>query len=64
MTLPRSEQSDRAETLRRLHRDPALLHLVNVWDVASARVVAGRPGTAAIATASAAIAASNGYEDG
>lgn len=64
MTPTSSEQHERAQTLRRLHRNPALLHLVNVWDVASARVVAGLPGTAAIATASAAVAASNGYEDG
>ena len=54
----------RAETLRQLHRDPGVLQLVNVWDVASARVVAETPGCAAIATASAAIAASHGYEDG
>jgi 2-methylisocitrate lyase-like PEP mutase family enzyme len=38
--------------------------LVNVWDVASARVVAGVDGTRAIATASHSIAASRGYEDG
>lgn len=59
-----TEQQRRAETLRQLHLAPALLHLVNVWDVASARAVAGVPGTTAIATASAAVAASNGYQDG
>ena len=40
------------------------LVLVNVWDVASARTVAGAPGCRAIATASWAIAAAHGYADG
>ncbi len=44
--------ADKATLLRRLHADPALLVLVNVWDVASARVVAALPGCAALATAS------------
>ena len=56
--------ADRATALRTLHTDPALLRLVNVWDVASARVVAAVPGTTALATASHAIAAMYGYEDG
>ncbi|MGA8247851.1 MAG: isocitrate lyase/phosphoenolpyruvate mutase family protein, partial [Nocardioides sp.] len=56
--------AQRASALLALHRDPALLKLVNVWDVASARVVAQTPGTTALATASHAIAASYGYEDG
>ena len=56
--------ADRARALRALHADPSLLTLVNVWDVASARVVAQTPGTTAIATASHAIAAMYGYEDG
>ena len=56
--------ADRASHLLALHRDPALLRLVNVWDVASARVVAAVPETTAIATASHAIAAMYGYEDG
>ena len=47
-----------------LHTDPTLLTLVNVWDVASARVVAQTAGTRALATASHAIAAMYGYEDG
>jgi len=55
---------DRARRLLALHSDPALLRLVNVWDAASARVVAQTPGTTAIATASHAIAAMYGYEDG
>ena len=50
--------------LRRLHDDPDLLVMVNVWDVITAKVLAGLPGCAAIATASHSIAASHGYEDG
>lgn len=56
--------ADRAAAFRGLHTDPTLLTLVNVWDVASARVVADNEGTRAIATASHAIAAMYGYEDG
>jgi 2-methylisocitrate lyase-like PEP mutase family enzyme len=54
----------RAEELRRLHADPAILVLVNVWDAASARTVASVPGCRAIATASWAIAAAHGVADG
>ena len=54
----------RARELRRLHLDPAILVLVNVWDVASARTVASVPGCRAIATASWAIAAAHGLADG
>jgi len=57
-------QRGKAEELRRLHTAPELLVLVNVWDVASARVVAGTPGCRAIATASWSIAAALGYRDG
>jgi 2-methylisocitrate lyase-like PEP mutase family enzyme len=56
-------QRAKAEELRRLHAAPELLVLVNVWDVASARVVAGTPGCRAIATASWSIAAALGYRD-
>jgi 2-methylisocitrate lyase-like PEP mutase family enzyme len=56
--------AERASALLALHRDPAMVKLVNVWDVASARVVAQTPGTTALATASHAVAASYGYEDG
>ncbi|WP_117209032.1 isocitrate lyase/PEP mutase family protein [Allorhizocola rhizosphaerae] len=56
--------NDKARELLRLHTDPSLLVLVNVWDVASAKVVADLPGCAAIATASYAIAAAHGYPDG
>ena len=55
---------DKAERLLRLHADPELLVLVNVWDVISARVVAAIPGTKALATASHSIAAAHGYPDG
>jgi len=55
---------DKASELLRLHSDPQLLVLVNVWDVGSAKAVAGVPGTVALATASHSIAASYGYEDG
>jgi 2-methylisocitrate lyase-like PEP mutase family enzyme len=54
----------RAEALRALHTDPAILVLVNVWDAASARTVASVPGCRAIATASWAIAAAHGLADG
>jgi 2-methylisocitrate lyase-like PEP mutase family enzyme len=56
--------AERATQLLALHTEPSLLKLVNVWDVASARVVAQTPGTRAIATASHSIAVMFGYEDG
>src|SRR5919198_3758 len=56
-------QRGKAEELRRLHTAAELLVLVNVWDVVSARVVAGTPGCRAIATASWSIAAALGYRD-
>jgi 2-methylisocitrate lyase-like PEP mutase family enzyme len=56
--------SEKAAALRRLHTDPVLLRLVNVWDVASARTVADVPGVQALATTSHAIAAALGLEDG
>jgi 2-methylisocitrate lyase-like PEP mutase family enzyme len=56
--------AQRATDLLALHTAPALLKLVNVWDVASARVVASTSGTTALATASHAIASAYGYEDG
>jgi len=61
--------ADQATSLRgaellRLHRDPKLLTVVNVWDVVSATTVAAVEGTSALATASHSIAATFGYEDG
>ncbi|MCS5720599.1 isocitrate lyase/phosphoenolpyruvate mutase family protein [Herbiconiux sp. CPCC 203407] len=55
---------DRADALLSLHHAPEILTLVNVWDVASALVIAELPETKALATASHAIAAAFGYEDG
>src|SRR4051794_4652023 len=59
-----SSQREKAEELRRLHKAPEPLVLVNAWDAASARVVAAAPGARAIATASWSIAAARGYPDG
>jgi 2-methylisocitrate lyase-like PEP mutase family enzyme len=59
-----NETAVRGTELRRLHDAPELLQVVNVWDVVSAKVVAGVPGTKAIATAGHSIAASFGYPDG
>jgi 2-methylisocitrate lyase-like PEP mutase family enzyme len=58
------DSAAKAAELLRLHTDPDLLVLVNVWDVISATVVAGLPGCTALATASHSIAASHGYPDG
>src|SRR3954464_4376935 len=54
----------RARTLLDLHTAPEILVLANVWDVASAQVVATTDGVRALATASHSIAATFGYEDG
>jgi 2-methylisocitrate lyase-like PEP mutase family enzyme len=54
----------RAAALLDLHAAPEILKLANVWDVVSARVVAGTEGVRALATASHSIAATFGYEDG
>ena len=59
-----SQTSAKATELLRLHHDPALLTVVNVWDAITARVVADVEGTTALATASHSIAAMYGYEDG
>jgi len=60
--VSRRDLAAEAETLRRLHRRGAPLLLANVWDPPSARV-AETVGLAAVATASAALAPVNGYED-
>lgn len=54
----------KAAHLNNLHADAELLTVVNVWDVISARTVAGVEGTKALATASHSIAVAHGYEDG
>src|SRR5215472_3165911 len=51
------------EAFRALHRGPRILILPNVWDAASAALVASA-GASAIATTSAAVAWSRGYPDG
>jgi 2-methylisocitrate lyase-like PEP mutase family enzyme len=63
MTADEATKAKGSELLR-LHQDPTLLSVVNVWDVISAKTVAGAEGTAALATASHSIAASFGYPDG
>lgn len=55
---------DKGNELIRLHREPTLLQVINVWDVISAKVIADLDGTTALATASHSIAASYGYPDG
>jgi len=66
MTQPpdKSATAARATELLRLHQEPELLTVVNVWDVVSGRAVAATPGTKALATASHSIAATFGYADG
>jgi 2-methylisocitrate lyase-like PEP mutase family enzyme len=54
----------RAEEFRALHRAPPILVLPNAWDVASAKAFAAFPGCRALATSSAAVARSLGWEDG
>jgi 2-methylisocitrate lyase-like PEP mutase family enzyme len=58
------EQSAKATTLRQLHLKPPILVLPNAWDVASAKRLAALPGCRALATTSAAVARSLGWEDG
>src|SRR5262245_59251960 len=53
----------KADALRALHRSGRPLVLVNVWDVATAKVVE-KAGAAAIATTSAGIAFASGLPDG
>jgi 2-methylisocitrate lyase-like PEP mutase family enzyme len=55
---------EKAAELLRLHTDPELLLVVNVWDAITATVVARTAGTRALATASHSIAAAHGYADG
>lgn len=62
--MPTTNTAEKASNFLDLHYAPELLTVVNVWDVASARAVAGVPGTKALATASHSIAATYGYPDG
>jgi 2-methylisocitrate lyase-like PEP mutase family enzyme len=52
----------KAQTLRSLHHEPEPLVLPNIWDVASAQLVAAA-GFPVVATSSHAVAASLGYPD-
>lgn len=61
--VPNLPPDQRAQLLLKLHREPKILILANVWNPIGARVLEAR-GHAAIATASAAISASLGYADG
>lgn len=56
--------ASKAQALVGLYEAPEILRVVNVWDVVSARAVAGLPETTAIATAGHGIAATFGYDDG
>src|SRR5436190_17098067 len=47
-----------------MHLEPPVLVLPNAWDVASAKALAALKGCRALATSSAAVARSLGYEDG
>lgn len=58
------DQVTKSNLFRDLHKPGTPIVLVNVWDVASARVVAAQPGTRALATASWSVSAANGYADG
>jgi len=57
-------QTENAAAFRRMHREPPILVLPNAWDVASAKALAEIDGCRALATTSAAVARSLGWEDG
>jgi 2-methylisocitrate lyase-like PEP mutase family enzyme len=57
------DQREQANLLRRLHSEPPILVLPNAWDVASAMALVSIPGCRALATSSAAVARSLGWED-
>jgi 2-methylisocitrate lyase-like PEP mutase family enzyme len=58
------DQHAKSELFRRLHYEPPILVLPNAWDVASATAFAALAGCRALATSSAAVARSLGWEDG
>jgi len=58
------DQVAKAQLFRRLHLEPQILVLPNAWDVASAKKLAALPGCRALATTSAGVARSLGFEDG
>src|SRR6478672_7254786 len=57
-------RSEKARLFRRMHSEPPILVLPNAWDVASAKALAALAGCRALATSSAAVARSLGFEDG
>jgi 2-methylisocitrate lyase-like PEP mutase family enzyme len=59
-----TDQGEKARVFRRLHHEPPILVLPNAWDVTSATRLAALPGCRALATTSAAVARSLGWEDG
>ena len=63
MARNRSTQAEKAKQLHQLHHSGKLLILPNIWDVLGAKLLEDL-GYEAIATASAAVAYSNGYNDG
>src|SRR5678815_4572206 len=63
MTISKLTQAEKAKHLHQLHHSGKLLILPNIWDVLGAKLLEDL-GYAAIATASAAVAYSNGYNDG
>jgi 2-methylisocitrate lyase-like PEP mutase family enzyme len=58
------DQHAKADRFRQFHLKPPILVLPNAWDVASAKQLAALPGCRALATTSAAVARSLGWEDG
>jgi 2-methylisocitrate lyase-like PEP mutase family enzyme len=58
------DQHQKAAAFRAMHLAPPILVLPNAWDVASAKALAGVKGCRALATSSAAVARSLGWEDG
>jgi len=61
--MSKRSQKEKAEALLSLHMDGGLLVLPNIWDPIGARILEAK-GYQAVATASAAVSASLGYEDG
>lgn len=61
--MDKEKQRKKAEDFLALHHDPKLLVLPNIWDPIGARMLEGA-GFPAVATASAAVAFSLGYDDG
>ena len=61
--MSKRSQKEKAEALLSLHHSGELLVLPNIWDPIGARILAAK-GYPAVATASAAVSASLGYQDG